>query len=1686
MKKTVSRLWAAILAFLLVTGLCPAAVFAQDPQTDAPWAIDGVYQIGTADELFWFASQVNGGSSEIDAVLTGDIDLENRDWTAIGNYDNPYSGTFDGQGYVISNLYIQAAASYQGLFGCLGEEGVVRKVRVSGSVTSNRTFMAGIAGRNAGLIENCYSDVTVANTNTSVGNSNYIGGIAGQNAGTIRYCQNAGSISGCKLGGIAGYVTAGGTVLGCYNSGAVTSKETGSSTTVGGVVGQLDNGSVFNCINAGQVSSSCTLASGYYYVGGISGQCSKSGVIVNCLNLTPVKDQKGLSLYCGEIYANSRDSLTVADSYYLADQTDLSAGAVAREELQSAAFVSNLNINDGSQYGVVIPAEARYTAVAGGYPTLRWLSAQSPEPEEVPVYSVSVSGTPKAGECLRATASGEDGSAAANPSYQWQYSADGQSFENISGANAAAYTVPEDGSFLDGWLRVTVQGVNSSSAVSAAVGPVEMSDSQKVQDAKEQLALAAGPAIREAVSLSLPLSGANGTAVSWVSSDPSVVSPAGVVTLPASGIVNVTLTATISLGEASAQKSFSFAVYSAAAVGDHSYLQSALQALEDSWFRLKPVFGEDTNVIEMVQQALADLGYGGASVSVSESDPQYIAANGDIAYFYKDPNQLQPLWFASTPVVFTLTKGDASESYSINAVIYWDADRVRDTLQREILSKVTPEAIRGDNASLDEVRSDLTLPKVADGKKWTLISWSSSDTDVLSIDASGQGTADTLFDPYVGRVKQGLEDQTVILTATFRFQYTSYDEPEILMTKRFAITVKGMGSSGLLAQMQQQLDQNYTADKLTYSHSQERLDPNGVTGDIQLLIPRNTGVENYGDYWFAVTSDDPELVEISGYRANVYRPLPGESARQVTLTVSMSHRSYSGLTVSKKIVLTVLPLEQSEIDREIALMEAAKANYFEGINNGANEDKEHILSSLTPFQEAVWGQDGQLRWIYSYADTTGQGIVPVSIDESRPSESWDRFYSSDKAVLSHENLLLTQPTFDQLVTVTSCLSSETYGRYAQRYPDNPDFQKLYRQMVSVTVKVPGSKGAGGGESGSCVVSFTLVGDTPHGKTGHLAYSTWLDGLSCTVEEGSTVMDVFRRLLTENGYAFVGTDYISSITTPGGETLAAGTNGPDSGWLYAVNGKLAQVYADSYCVEDGDTVLWFYTDSYRDDNRFEEDNWVADTDVVLPDYTAQWYNFRGSSANIAVTDASAPRNADEAKLQWTLALKDSADWETAVSDPIMVNNHIYMAVGNEMLMISRSGTVTARGSLADAIDYTCRPLYLNGKILVPLANGRLQALAADSLKTVWITEGLEEYVTSDGRYLAHQSLTTVTASNGYIYMGTACADWNRSYYGVYRCVEGATGKVVWEHVLEGAGYYWSGAVALGDAVYIAGDDGVLLSLNATTGQVLDSLSMGAPVRSTLVLYDGRVWAVSTDGKLHKITVEKDGTIAREQTVQFADYSTGTPAIYGGRVLIGGRLGEDAGYQGIFCAIDAETLAVVQTASAPADVKSAPLIAVDREGTVRAYFTSNTEPGALYYFQLGDNAEQVHTLYLPALADQNYCVSSVMADSNGTLYYTNDSGKLFSIGSRRTQEPETPVKPGKPDPGTVSGGSGGATGGTSSGGGSSSGKQDGGKANPDTGAAVEKLPAPTFSTPAGCPAAGRKNRKENEDSASDREN
>ena len=108
------------------------------------------------------------------------------------------------------------------------------------------------------------------------------------------------------------------------------------------------------------------------------------------------------------------------------------------------------------------------------------------------------------------------------------------------------------------------------------------------------------------------------------------------------------------------------------------------------------------------------------------------------------------------------------------------------------------------------------------------------------------------------------------------------------------------------------------------------------------------------------------------------------------------------------------------------------------------------------------------------------------------------------------------------------------------------------------------------------------------------------------------------------------------------------------------------------------------------------------------------------------------------------------------------------------------------------------------------------------------------------------------------------------------------------------------------------------------------------------------------------------------------------------------GQKADYSGVFSIIDLSTMQIVQTAAAPADIKSAPLLSTGHAGEVYAYFTSNANPGALYAVKYGSDEAEARVVFTPSGDDQNYCMASVIADENGTLYYTNDSGKLFAVG------------------------------------------------------------------------------------------
>ena len=90
--------------------------------------------------------------------------------------------------------------------------------------------------------------------------------------------------------------------------------------------------------------------------------------------------------------------------------------------------------------------------------------------------------------------------------------------------------------------------------------------------------------------------------------------------------------------------------------------------------------------------------------------------------------------------------------------------------------------------------------------------------------------------------------------------------------------------------------------------------------------------------------------------------------------------------------------------------------------------------------------------------------------------------------------------------------------------------------------------------------------------------------------------------------------------------------------------------------------------------------------------SEWSSFRGNGDHNGVINAKTPQNESDSDLNFALSLKDPFDWSTNISDPIMVNGNIFIAVGNELLCVNNSGSIIAKGALQAPIDYTCRPLY----------------------------------------------------------------------------------------------------------------------------------------------------------------------------------------------------------------------------------------------------------------------------------------------------------------------------------------------------------------------------------------------------------
>ena len=228
---------------------------------DTPQQKDGVYQIGTPEELAWFAEKAKQDSTDLKAVLTADLDLNNNVWTGIGGQtaDTGFAGTLDGAGHTIKNLYLKNG---KGLIPY--NKGTVKNLTLEGLLKGGDETAA-LTGTNAGTLEEITSNVTVTG-------GNKIAGIAGNNTkdGVIKDCHNTGAVTGeSYAAGIVAYNE--GSVSGCSNTAVITA----GSTFAGGIAAANTNAvkseaaNVSKSANSGHVivSSSAERA----YAGGVVG-----------------------------------------------------------------------------------------------------------------------------------------------------------------------------------------------------------------------------------------------------------------------------------------------------------------------------------------------------------------------------------------------------------------------------------------------------------------------------------------------------------------------------------------------------------------------------------------------------------------------------------------------------------------------------------------------------------------------------------------------------------------------------------------------------------------------------------------------------------------------------------------------------------------------------------------------------------------------------------------------------------------------------------------------------------------------------------------------------------------------------------------------------------------------------------------------------------------------------------------------------------------------------------------------------------------------------------------------------------------------------------------------------------------------------------------------------------------------
>ncbi len=248
-----------------------------------------------------------------------------------------------------------------------------------------------------------------------------------------------------------------------------------------------------------------------------------------------------------------------------------------------------------------------------------------------------------------------------------------------------------------------------------------------------------------------------------------------------------------------------------------------------------------------------------------------------------------------------------------------------------------------------------------------------------------------------------------------------------------------------------------------------------------------------------------------------------------------------------------------------------------------------------------------------------------------------------------------------------------------------------------------------------------------------------------------------------------------------------------------------------------------------------------------------------------------------------------------------------------------------------------------------------------------------------------------------------------------------------------GFYWAGAYACEKFIAVGSDDGtregnytangVFYTLNPETGDIIDKVSgIKGDIRTSITYDNGRLYFCTKGGKVCRVDVDNEGNLSNYKELQLEDSVNGgnrmitsTPLVYEGKIYMGasgtgGQFDADGGH--VFAVIDdtkddLELMYEIPIAGYP---QAAALLTTaykdidydgkdGADGRVYIYFTYNANPGGIYYIYDTPEATSALTqgkeLFVPDKSMQQYCISTICADRDGTLYYKNDSCHVMAV-------------------------------------------------------------------------------------------